>query len=82
MLTKKVYLLAIILAFFSSVNGFQCTNNCLVCADPNTCSQCEVQYFLVHITNCVKCPIGCLQCISTAQCQNCLPGYTLISNLC
>ncbi len=78
----KLQVLILFFVFLFNVNTFQCTNNCLVCATPTSCSQCDIQHFLAPLINCVKCPIGCLQCISLTNCQSCLPGYSLINNQC
>lgn len=65
-----------------SLQQTQCPMNCLTCANPTSCSECALGFFLVDNAFCPPCPPGCRNCTRTLGgsmpiCHDCAPPAIL-----
>lgn len=55
-----------------------CPGNCLSCTGANSCSQCEVSYYINENGTCSYCDLAdCIECKSADKCINCAVGTYL-----
>jgi hypothetical protein len=60
----------------------ECTPNCYICSNWNTCETCVTGYYKNCEKKCSKCSNNCLECTEFAECSVCSAGYKLSGGSC
>jgi len=67
--------------FYYVVSATCQDNNCNSCSNydfTNTCTECNIGYYVSSKSTCTSCPTNCKVC--TDKCIECNPGYYLTNN--